>query len=304
MITGNETIGERIARLRTEKGATQIEMAAALYVDRVTVSQWENGARDIKTRNTVSLAEYFGVSCDYLLGRSRIAAPDDFIQTACNRLGLQESVIETLELYGEVAAHNAGWNAFWDDSQPLPLSTTELGLKALSHIIANCNALLTGIGLYLFGNFTGLENVKVEGVAIGPDKPGEFMCDAMLATITTTLANYRTQLVDNGFDLPLNRVIKETREDRWEQIVNQRVEFLESVRGRPLTEAEIQQQRDLWEQSQRRTDKELMVGLFCGLAGYIGPRVLNVFVQFAEEKTGLELDGNTDKEEQQQEPKG
>jgi transcriptional regulator with XRE-family HTH domain len=72
-------------------------MAAALYVDRVTVSQWEKGARDIKTGNMVSLAEYLGVSCDYLLGRSRTAAPDDFVQEVCKRYGLTEGTLATLE---------------------------------------------------------------------------------------------------------------------------------------------------------------------------------------------------------------
>jgi hypothetical protein len=208
----------------------------------------------------VSVAEYLGVSCDYLLGRSRITAPDDFIQAACKRLGLQESVIETLELYGKTAANNYEWSKFFNDfgenGEPLPQTTTELQLKALSHIIANCNALLTAIGLYLFGNFTGLENVKVEGIAIGLDKPGEYMRNAMLSTISNTLANYRKQLVDNGGDLPLTWVLEKTKEDKREQFVKQRTEFLESVKGRPLTEAEIQQQRDLYD-NPNKAKKEL-----------------------------------------------
>ncbi len=101
MVGGNEetreTIGKRIERLRKEKGVKQQEMADALFVDRVTVSQWENGARDIKTGNMVSIAEYFGVSCDYLLGRTRTTAPDDFIQAVCQRFGLGEQELLNLE---------------------------------------------------------------------------------------------------------------------------------------------------------------------------------------------------------------
>ncbi|MDR0616629.1 MAG: helix-turn-helix transcriptional regulator [Synergistaceae bacterium] len=92
-----ESIGERIARLRTKRGATQQEMAASLYVDRVTVSQWEKGTRDIKTGNMVSLAEYLDVSCDYLLGRTRTASPDDFIQEVCKRYGHTEGALATYE---------------------------------------------------------------------------------------------------------------------------------------------------------------------------------------------------------------
>jgi transcriptional regulator with XRE-family HTH domain len=94
--TSREEIGKRIERFRTEKGLTQQQVADALYVDRVTISQWENGFRDIKTGNMVSLAEYFGVSCDYLLGRTRTTAPDDFIQEAVACFGLNEQALEAL----------------------------------------------------------------------------------------------------------------------------------------------------------------------------------------------------------------
>jgi transcriptional regulator with XRE-family HTH domain len=73
---------------------TQQQVADALYVDRVTISQWENGSRDIKTGNMVSLAEYFDVSCDFLLGRTRATAADDFMQEAVKRFGLNEKVLE------------------------------------------------------------------------------------------------------------------------------------------------------------------------------------------------------------------
>ena len=95
-ISNEKSIGHRIEFLRTKKGVTQQEMADALHVDRVTVSQWELDKRDIKTGNMVSIAEYFNVSCDYLLGRSRAAAPDDFIQEVVTRYGLNEQEFEEL----------------------------------------------------------------------------------------------------------------------------------------------------------------------------------------------------------------
>jgi len=101
----SESIGERIARLRTEKGATQQEMAAALYVDRVTVSQWETGQRDIKTGNMVALALYLDVSCDHLLGRTRTAAPDDFIQEVVSRYGLTEHALKELGATVKLASY-------------------------------------------------------------------------------------------------------------------------------------------------------------------------------------------------------
>lgn len=66
MYAGTE-IGRRIKKLREGKGLTQEMFAKEFHVRRETVSQWERGERDIKTEYTVSLAKYFGVTCDYIL---------------------------------------------------------------------------------------------------------------------------------------------------------------------------------------------------------------------------------------------
>ncbi len=60
-------IGERIRKLREEKGLTQQQLAKKMYVKRETVNQWENETRDLKTGYTISLADFFGVTCDYIL---------------------------------------------------------------------------------------------------------------------------------------------------------------------------------------------------------------------------------------------
>ena len=61
------TIGERIAHLRKVKGISQGDLAKAMYVKREVVTHWEVGDRDLKTEYTIKLADYFGVTCDYLL---------------------------------------------------------------------------------------------------------------------------------------------------------------------------------------------------------------------------------------------
>jgi|GEM_PF-422492 len=62
-----EEVGARIRELREDSGLTQAELAKELSVKRETVNQWENGVRDLKTQHTALLAEFFKVSCDYLL---------------------------------------------------------------------------------------------------------------------------------------------------------------------------------------------------------------------------------------------
>jgi len=62
-----DTIGGRIRERREEAGLTQAELAKEVGVLRATINQWENETRDIKTTFTVKLANYFGVTCDYIL---------------------------------------------------------------------------------------------------------------------------------------------------------------------------------------------------------------------------------------------
>ena len=62
-----KTIGSRIKEMREEAGLTQAELAKEIGVLRATINQWENETRDLKTAYTVKLANYFGVTCDYIL---------------------------------------------------------------------------------------------------------------------------------------------------------------------------------------------------------------------------------------------
>ena len=63
------SIGKRIETLRKNKGITQQQLANDFHVRREVVTKWETGLQDLKTDNIVKLADYFGVTCDYLLRR-------------------------------------------------------------------------------------------------------------------------------------------------------------------------------------------------------------------------------------------
>lgn len=59
-----------ITLLRKEKGITQKEAAAALGVSQALLSHYEKGIRECGLDFVVRIADFYGVSCDYLLGRS------------------------------------------------------------------------------------------------------------------------------------------------------------------------------------------------------------------------------------------
>jgi transcriptional regulator with XRE-family HTH domain len=59
----------RLKELRQQKKVNQSEIAEVLHVKQNTISNWENGKTEISNGDAITLAEYFGVSVDYLLGR-------------------------------------------------------------------------------------------------------------------------------------------------------------------------------------------------------------------------------------------
>lgn len=59
-----------LALLRREKKISQRAAAGDLGVSQALLSHYENGLREPGLSFVVRAADYYGVSCDYLLGRS------------------------------------------------------------------------------------------------------------------------------------------------------------------------------------------------------------------------------------------
>lgn len=66
----------RIRELREAKSLQQKELAIDLGVTQPTISDWESGRKIPSAKNTAKLADYFGVSVDYLLGREETPVPE------------------------------------------------------------------------------------------------------------------------------------------------------------------------------------------------------------------------------------
>ena len=59
-----------ITLLRKERGITQKQAAQDLGVSQALLSHYEKGIRECGLDFVVRVADYYNVSCDYLLGRS------------------------------------------------------------------------------------------------------------------------------------------------------------------------------------------------------------------------------------------
>lgn len=60
----------RLRELRQQAGISQAKFAKKMSVAQNTVSNWETGTRIMDTETAGKVADYFGVSVDYLIGKT------------------------------------------------------------------------------------------------------------------------------------------------------------------------------------------------------------------------------------------
>lgn len=65
------TFRERLKELRTEKGLSQVQLAKELFMSYGAIGNYESGARkNLRIEDLETIADYFNVEIDYLLGRT------------------------------------------------------------------------------------------------------------------------------------------------------------------------------------------------------------------------------------------
>lgn len=62
--------GERLRELRENKNLTQKQLAKILNTDQQAISRYEREQIDLSTNFILKVCDYFGVTADYLLGRT------------------------------------------------------------------------------------------------------------------------------------------------------------------------------------------------------------------------------------------
>ena len=60
----------RLKELRKKRGISQLKLAMDLELNQNSISRYETGEREADYKTLIRLADYFGVSIDYLLGRT------------------------------------------------------------------------------------------------------------------------------------------------------------------------------------------------------------------------------------------
>ncbi len=65
---------QNLLALRRERGIGQVKLATAIGVSKGIISLWENGLREPSLESLVSLALFFDISTDELIGYEKIKA--------------------------------------------------------------------------------------------------------------------------------------------------------------------------------------------------------------------------------------
>ena len=69
------SISDRLKLLRSQKGVNQDVVAEACNMSRIALARYETGARIPRSENAARLADYYGVTVDYILGREEAQSP-------------------------------------------------------------------------------------------------------------------------------------------------------------------------------------------------------------------------------------
>ena len=88
------TIGERLKDLRTAQKLTLEQLSAEVGISKSALGKYESdNGKDISPYSILVLADYYGVSCDYLMGRTETK---NHPNTALHELHLGDDAIEVL----------------------------------------------------------------------------------------------------------------------------------------------------------------------------------------------------------------
>ncbi len=90
-----KNLGDRIYKLRTDKGMSQGDLADRLDVSRQTVSKWENYVSTPELDKIVALSDIFGVSVDYIVKGDKTKA---VVGTLPSAAGEEEETVRMIRV--------------------------------------------------------------------------------------------------------------------------------------------------------------------------------------------------------------
>ena len=101
---------QRLRQLRARNGTRQSTLAKFLYRSPSTISNYENGVNSPDLETLVRIADFYGVSVDYLLGRTDYPALPDCLPDVIHG---KYTVGRFLDLLGQLPESDREALAYW-----------------------------------------------------------------------------------------------------------------------------------------------------------------------------------------------
>lgn len=147
-----ETFSFRLKKLRGKK--SQEEVAREIGISRVALSYYESGDRKPDINVLSSLARYYKVSSDYLLGLSDTPSLAPEIKGVCDKFGISDKALEYLE-YLTMSSQNT----FDENGEPdQRIIWSYLHLQAINILLYKHSDIMEDIAAYFFTEFTHYSN--------------------------------------------------------------------------------------------------------------------------------------------------
>ncbi len=100
------TIGTILANLRAEKNIGQKEMALYLNVSTGTISNYENSVHYPDLATLCRLADFFGVTTDYLLGRTKYRCDPQILNRHVSKDYTVTDIVNTVLSFDSASVDN------------------------------------------------------------------------------------------------------------------------------------------------------------------------------------------------------
>lgn len=152
----NALFPSQLRELRKEKGVSQEVLSKALGVSKSTVGLWETGDTLPDAKAIHDLAEYFEVSTDYILCRTRAKTTDADVAAICEKTGLTVDFVNCFIIQKE--KYPAFLQTFNDFFTPKLLGNLLMHLTAVPGALGVLAEIAHAAEKELLASFAGKDN--------------------------------------------------------------------------------------------------------------------------------------------------
>ena len=141
----SESFPQILCRLRKERRINQRTAAAALHISQALLSHYENGLREPGLNFVDAACRYYGVSADYLLGRSPVRTSlVEVLERLPEACAPDIEELITLTVYGFLRPYDPEGVSALDPAEAQELCTAEAALARL-RLHAHAHGALPGM---------------------------------------------------------------------------------------------------------------------------------------------------------------